>query len=135
MGKVRRGRDRVHTLLNVQSAFCSLLRFRKHARPSFPVQNMSSIYSVCPPCRWPHQICRSHSPSPFDFFFSLVMWVEMAEMARLRLFLGGDMGGAGLLRVLDMAVETNDAAVTGVTERDNITSRFPAPFLHVGKQK
>ncbi len=68
-------------------------------------------------------------PFPFDsfcFFFSLVMlWVEMLELVRLRPFFGGDMGGAGLLRVLGMVVAANGVGVTLVMKRDNITSAVP----------
>jgi hypothetical protein len=78
---------------------------------------------------------------PLDFFFALVaLWVEMVELVRLRPFLGGDMGGAGLLRVLGMAVDVNGVAVTYVTKRDNITGGLrklipglQPPFLYVYK--
>ena len=67
---------------------------------------------------------------PFDFFFSLVvLWVEMVEMVHLWPFLGGDMGGTGLLRVFGMVVDVNDVAVTDVTNVMMITSRLPMPFL------
>ena len=87
--------------------------------PRFPFTSLS-MASSDPSLSFPF--------APFVLFLSLVMLcVEMVEMVRLRPLFGGDMGAVGLLRVFGMVVRGNDAAVTDVTKRDNITSIDPGP--------